>query len=135
MVAKAILGSVILCARLTASAQSCVEVFEGALGADSPAYLVAFRTLPAAIEVGRHFIVELIVYPKAGPGAADLVRVDAFMPEHGHGMNYKAAVIPLGAGRYRAEGLMFHMPGRWDFVFDVRAAGKIERLNCSVVVH
>lgn len=128
------LGAVVACSSLPASAQSCAEALEGALRADSPAYAVAFRTQPDRIEVGRHFTVELIVCPKAGAGAADVVRVDGFMPEHGHGMNYKAAVTPLGEGRYRAEGLMFHMPGRWDFIFDLRAAGKTERLKRSVTV-
>jgi len=58
--------------------------------------------------------------------------VDAWMPEHRHGMNYKPSVVALGAGRYRADGLMFHMSGRWEFVFEVRTAGKIERLAHSV---
>jgi cytochrome c peroxidase len=44
------------------------------------------------------------------------------MPEHRHGMNYAPEVKPLGPGRWRAEGLMFHMPGKWEFVFEVRAA-------------
>jgi hypothetical protein len=41
-------------------------------------------------------------------------------------------LAPPGGGRYRAEGLMFHMPGRWEFVFDVRAGGRTERLLRSV---
>jgi hypothetical protein len=50
------------------------------------------------------------------------------MPEHRHGMNYKPGIRPVGAGRFRAEGLMFHMPGRWEFVFDLGG----ERLADSV---
>ncbi|HKU46837.1 MAG TPA: cytochrome c peroxidase, partial [Burkholderiales bacterium] len=34
----------------------------------------------------------------------------------------------LGPGRWRAEGLMFHMPGKWEFVFEVRAAGESDRM-------
>ena len=128
------LGSLVACSSFHASAQSCGEALDGALSVDSPAYAIAFRTQPATIAVGRHFIVELVVCPKAGASAADGVRVDGFMPEHGHGMNYKAALTPLGGGRYRAEGLMFHMPGRWEFIFDVRSGGKSERLRRSVVV-
>ena len=41
------------------------------------------------------------------------------MPEHRHGMNYKPEVKRLAPGRWRAEGLMFHMPGKWEFVFTV----------------
>jgi hypothetical protein len=56
------------------------------------------------------------------------------MPAHRHGMNYRAKVIPQGAGRWRAEGLMFHMPGRWQFVFDVDAGGRRDRLTYDVTV-
>ena len=37
-------------------------------------------------------------------------------------MNYRPVVTarPVGAS-YRADGLMFHMPGRWDLTFDVVA--------------
>ena len=39
-------------------------------------------------------------------------------------MNYRPSVTPQGAGRYRAEGLMFHMPGRWELVFEWRDAAR-----------
>jgi cytochrome c peroxidase len=57
------------------------------------------------------------------------VKVDAQMPEHRHGMNYAPEVKALGPGRWRAEGLMFHMPGKWAFIFEVRAAGKTDRMT------
>ncbi len=78
----------------------------------------------APIAVGRHFAIEL----KLCPLDAVLVRVDATMPEHRHGMNYRPSLKPLGDGRWRAEGLMFHMPGQWELRLDVRAAGRTETL-------
>jgi hypothetical protein len=33
-----------------------------------------------------------------------------------------------------AEGLLFHMPGRWQLVFDVEHAGRTERLVTDVVL-
>ena len=72
-----------------------------------------------AIAVGRHFALELQVCPED----TRLVRVDATMPEHRHGMNYRPSLAALGGGRWRAEGLMFHMPGRWQLRFDVVDAG------------
>ena len=131
---NALLGSIAAFSGMQAAAQQCDVVPAGTLTADSPAYVVVFRTQPATIEIGRHFAMELIVCPKGSSAASEVVRVAAFMPEHGHGMNYQAAVTPLGGGRYRAEGLMFHMPGRWDFVFDVRAGGRTERLRRGVVL-
>ncbi|HEV8109104.1 MAG TPA: cytochrome-c peroxidase, partial [Burkholderiales bacterium] len=50
------------------------------------------------------------------------------MPEHRHGMNYAPTVKALAPGRWRAEGLMFHMPGRWELVFEVTANGATDRL-------
>ena len=89
---------------------------------------VAYRTIPAKIEVGRPFVLELAVCPKQGAPVTERVKLDAHMPEHRHGMNYRTKVDGLGPGRFRSEGWLFHMPGRWEFVFDIGA----ERLTHSV---
>lgn len=86
-------------------------------------HAVAYRTIPARPAVGEHFVVEIAVCPPSERLAAD-----AHMPAHRHGMNYRPALQPLGAGRFRAEGWLFHMPGRWEFFFDVGG----ERLADSV---
>ena len=39
-----------------------------------------------------------------------------------------ALSLALGGGRYRATGLLFHMPGEWEFVFVLRADGATQRL-------
>ena len=92
--------------------------------------VVVYRTLPAAIEVGSHFAIDALVC--ADTGSPVLARVDAQMPEHRHGMNYRPTLASRGAGRYVAEGLMFHMPGRWQLVFDVERAGQRTRLTSDV---
>ena len=91
-----------------------------------------FRTLPPAIELGRHFIVEAIVCADGSPPA--LTRVDADMPEHRHGMNYRPSLKETGAGRYVAEGLLFHMAGRWRLLFDVEQAGHRTQLVADVLL-
>jgi hypothetical protein len=116
-----------------AAAQSCPSL-EGARKADSERYVIAWRTQPAKIAVGQHFNVEMAVCPKAGQPAPESVRVDGFMPEHNHGMNYKPAVKPAGDGRYTAAGMMFHMPGKWDFIFEIGGGGKTDRTTDSVVL-
>ncbi len=97
-------------------------------------YVLAWRAVPAKIEIGSHFAVEAAVCPKAGGAAVTALGVDAEMPEHRHGMNYRARVTAKGEGRYVAEGLMFHMPGRWRLLFDVAAGSRRERLAQDVVV-
>ena len=91
---------------------------------------VLFRTVPPTIEIGRHFTVEAVVCSPA-PMPTRL-RVDALMPEHRHGMNYRPTVIKSGDGVYVAEGMLFHMPGRWQLIFDVERDGRVERLSTEM---
>jgi len=111
-----------------ATAQSCGAdlVFPRVLESDR--YAVAYRTLPSPVVAGEHFVVEFAVCPRNGAPAPDAVRVDASMPEHRHGMNYRPVVVASGGGRYKAEGLMFHMSGRWEMTFDLVSAAGTERL-------
>lgn len=89
---------------------------------------VSYRTIPANIEVGKPFALELAACPKRGAAVADPVKLDAHMPEHRHGMNYRTRVVQVAPGRFHSEGWLFHMPGRWEFVFDIGA----DRLTHSV---
>jgi hypothetical protein len=90
-------------------------------------YQVLYRTQPAPLKVGQHFAVEFAVCP-----APESVRVDAWMPAHKHGMNYRPTIAATGDGRYRAEGLMLHMAGNWELVFEVRAKDSVERLAQAI---
>ena len=113
------------CGLAVQGALACMPAFKGAPLLESAGYALAWRTQPAPIVVGRHFAVDVVVCPKAGSAPPQSLRVDAQMPEHRHGMNYKPSVSVVngeGAGRYRAEGLMFHMPGRWELLFELRGA-------------
>jgi hypothetical protein len=62
------------------------------------------------------------------------LRVDATMPEHKHGMNYRPSVTPKGTDRFAADGVMLHMAGRWEIVFDVNIGAAHESLNASIEV-
>jgi hypothetical protein len=117
----------------TASAQPCTAPagFPPAGRIESRDTVLFYRTVPPAIEIGKHFVVVAVVCSQAAPSA---LRVDAQMPAHRHGMNYRARVSAQGDARYRAEGLLFHMPGKWQFVFDVERPGRTERLTADVVV-
>jgi hypothetical protein len=130
---RAALGAVVIAAAV-AGAEAC-EAPPGftPLGrVEAPGIVVVFRTLPPVIEIGRHFSVETLV---CGDGTTPvLTRVDATMPDHRHGMNYRPTLAARGAGRYVAEGLMFHMPGRWELTFDVESAGRRTRLATDVVL-
>jgi hypothetical protein len=115
-----------------AAAQTCA--LTGGRQVESERFILSYRTKPAKLAVGEHFVVEMAVCAKGGEAAAEAVRVDGFMPEHNHGMNYKAAVKTGEGGRYLAEGMLFHMPGKWDFIFEVRGGGRTDRMTHSVIL-
>ena len=99
---------------------------------ESTRYVVAYKA--EAVEVAKHFSVDVATCPKSNRPPAEALKVDAQMPEHRHGMNYRTVVKEAGDGRYVAEGLMFHMPGRWELVFEVRGDGRTDRMTRSIVL-
>jgi hypothetical protein len=105
------------------AAQACDLPGGPAQKIQSGKVLVLYRTNPAPLKVGQHFTVEFAVCP-----APESVRLDAQMPEHRHGMNYRPTITGSGEGPYRAEGLMLHMAGKWELVFEVRDKDSVERV-------
>jgi cytochrome c peroxidase len=99
---------------LSAAAEACEPGLAGTR-LESGRFVLAFKASP---EVSKFFSIEIAVCSKSGPPPSAL-KVDAHMPDHRHGMNYKAEVTRVGPGQWRATGLMFHMPGKWEFLFDV----------------
>ena len=77
------------------------------------------------------------MFDPAAPDAprADVeLAVDAAMPEHGHGMNRVPKVGARPDGGFHAEGLLFHMPGKWQLYFDVTRGAVTERAQADVVL-
>lgn len=111
------------------AAGACVPALEGTR-VESARFVLAFKAAP---EVGRFLSVDIAVCAKSAV-KVEALSVDAHMPEHRHGMNYAPQLKPLGPGRWRAEGLMLHMPGKWELVFEIRAAGATDRLAHALVV-
>jgi hypothetical protein len=111
-----------------------------ALGAGTQAlagggWQIAWRAAPSPVPVGQHFALDIALCAPAGQAVPAALRVDATMPEHKHGMNYRPSVQARGDGLFRADGLMFHMPGRWELVFEWRdAGGAVRRLAQPVIV-
>lgn len=96
-------------------------------------YLIAFRPEPLRIEVGEPFSLLFNICTKSDK-PAELVAVDAQMPDHRHRMNYAPTIVSMGDGRYRVDGMLFHMPGRWELAIDVRAGEESERLSHELIV-
>lgn len=91
---------------------------------------LTWRAEPAELAVGRPFVLMLQVCP----AQAQVLRIDATMPEHRHGMNYRPSVKALGDGRWRAEGLLWHMAGRWELAVEVESNGERRWLRQPVML-
>ncbi len=118
-------------AALTLQSAMACELPEGAERFESARYRLALLIEPDTIQPGKFFAVLVSACAKDEPSTIETLRVNAHMPQHRHGMNYAPRIVALSPGRYRAEGFMFHMPGSWEFVIELRADGRSERATLS----
>ncbi len=125
-------AGMVLAAAWCAPAFAACEAKPGATRAVSQNAVVLFQPRPAPIKVGELFALDVEVCVTKGEMRG--VTVDATMPEHKHGMNYKPVVKKSAGNAWSATGLMFHMPGRWQFVFDVDTGAGRERVLHNLTV-
>ena len=90
---------------------------------DGKLWTAWWRSEPSAVPVGAHFSIRF----RLCGSPVGRVEVRGWMPDHRHGMNYQPAVTLNGLSG-TAEGLLFHMPGRWQLILDVRGAAGREKL-------
>lgn len=101
------------------------------------AWRIVYRPGRDPIPRGETFSIDAWVFAPDAPDApcTDVaLAVDAAMPEHGHGMNRVPRVDSRPDGGFHAEGLLFHMPGRWELYFDVTRGAVTERAQAEVVL-
>jgi cytochrome c peroxidase len=115
---------------LAMRAWACTPALEGTR-LESPRHVLTYQANP---QVSSFFAIDVAACAKTGPPPKSL-KIDAHMPEHRHGMNYAPKVATLAPGRWRAEGLMLHMPGKWEFVFVVDGERMAHRLELSEGIH
>jgi hypothetical protein len=106
---------------------------EGAQRVSVDAVSLIFRLDPLVVVLGEPFGVDLAACHAAGR-PLQIVRIDAQMPEHRHGMNYEPSLRATDSGRTRADGLLFHMPGRWQFSFDIKDGVSTRQLTADYVL-
>jgi hypothetical protein len=96
-------------------------------------WVLAWRSEPSPLPVGQPFALRGQLCAPPGQRATAL-RVDADMPAHRHGMNYRART-ELGAdGQFHSQGLLWHMPGRWRLLFEVQTDSGPLRLQHEVML-
>ena len=128
---KGLLALVALLPAAACSARAaCPPSPEDGARLDNGPVQLAWRAEPGPIAVSRPFALLVTLCP----AEARLLRADASMPEHRHGMNYRPSVQPLGNGVWRAEGLLWHMAGRWELRLDVELSGVGHTLRQSIML-
>lgn len=99
-------------------------------------YKVSFVPVPDPIPMNEPFSLDVTVRPSAENSGMDLADLsfsaDAAMPAHAHGMTTRARATPLGDGRYRVDGMLFHMPGHWQLYFDIGRGSIVERAQVDI---
>jgi hypothetical protein len=87
------------------------------------------------VPLNAPFKMVVLVAPVEQSGSGEFaLSVDAAMPEHGHGMNVEPQVTALGKGRFSVEGMLFHMPGRWELYFDITRDGVTSRAQDEITL-
>lgn len=101
------------------------------------ATLVAVVPDPWPIPFNEPFTVDIDLFDASQPTRRldDATAViDAWMPDHGHGMNVFPKVEPRDGGGLRAHGMLFHMRGRWELQVDVVHEGLSSRATFEVTL-
>jgi hypothetical protein len=89
-------------------------------------FMVMWQAAPEPIPLNDIFQLSVMVHDSTGDTmlmSSELTAVDATMPAHGHGMNTAPLVTANGDGSFVVDGMMFHMAGEWEIVFDVADQG------------
>jgi hypothetical protein len=113
-------------------AWACGEVPAQARVVEGVQFRLVVLAVPAAIPLNAPFALDIRLCNARMAELPRLSAVDAWMPAHRHGMNYKPTLTKLDWGHYRAEGLLLHMPGEWEFVFDFAGPPQRERLSFRI---
>ena len=94
--------------------------------AQNKAFTVTFQSAIEPIVINQIHQWEILVLTNAGVPVTNAdITVDGGMPAHNHGLPTAPKVTEnLGDGRYRVEGLRFHMSGYWEIRFTIKAGGK-----------
>lgn len=98
------------------------------LSGESKSYSVTAKTADGTIPLNEPFVLDVTLAAKPGAAPIEAVQVNADMPAHGHGMNTKPRITALGGGKWRAEGMLFHMPGEWEVYVYVGEGQTMERI-------
>ena len=85
---------------------------------------VFYQFHPASPLVGEFFSANLRICHSGKFVSPAHISVDATMPAHGHGMNYRPTVAIAGPNEFSVQGLLLHMLGLWRFEIRFKLFGE-----------
>ena len=122
------LAPLILAPALLGPAQACE--LSGAETVDlGDGMILLHRTGNQPPVAGRHFTLQFRICRGGKTLKPDRFKIDAKMPAHNHGMNYRVAIDTALDGHIEASGLLFHMPGHWQVRVDFTVDDAIQQVN------
>lgn len=99
-------------------------------------YRVVYAPAPDPIPLNENFAVNFTVTYADGREMAlpaDLeLKADATMPAHKHGMLQQPTMQKETAGKYKVDGMKFHMPGQWMMKAELTSGGKTETVEFEI---
>jgi hypothetical protein len=119
---------------LAATAQACPAGPEDGARVSDREVVIAWRAEPQPIPIGRHFRLRVLACSASGVLLQGPLAIDAEMPAHRHGMNYRPSVTRTGDGSFDVEGMLFHMPGHWQITFELGGGMARRRLTADVTI-
>jgi hypothetical protein len=114
------------------SLAACPDAAQGYARLSGAGAEIAFRWQPDVLKVGQFFTMDVVACRLPDGSIAQTIIVDAQMPAHGHGMNYRPTTTESGPSRFQVSGLMLHMPGRWRLTVDLVQGDRRTRLSHDI---
>jgi len=104
-----------------AVAEQAVHRAPGAALTEAGRYRVSLAPEAGRVPLGELHAWEVqVATPEGAPVTPTRLAFDGGMPQHGHGLTTAPRVTEaLGGGRYRVEGVRFHMHGDWRLVVEL----------------
>ena len=100
-----------------------------AWSSDTGAYRVSYTSTLQPIVINHiHEWILQVEDARGEPVENAVINVQGGMPAHDHGLPTRPQVEYLEAGRYRLEGMRFHMMGVWEVILDIEAGGQKDTL-------
>ena len=90
--------------------------------------------MPSSVESSNACEPEVVLFRDGQPITAERVDARGWMPDHQHGFVRSPLTNSLGGGRYHVEGVLFHMRGSWQLIFDVNEGNETDKVTFDVTI-